>query len=104
MTIDDVLKLVNAGFTAQQIAAMTAAQAPEPKPEKTTIIESSPSTDEPTGTDPTPAEAPEPDYMGLINQRFDDLMSSLKGQLTPSIADVKPLGVEDIITKFFKED
>ena len=109
MTIDDVLKLVNAGFTANQISEMINASpvAPEPADNKP-IDNASPDVDKIDKVDSQPS-APEPfndfsGFMAAIDQKFNDLATSLRGSLNPTISDVKPLGIEDIISKFFKED
>ena len=110
MTIDDVLKLVNAGFTANQISEMINASpvAPEPADNKPIDSNPSPDVDEIDKVDSQPS-APEPfndlsGFMAAIDQKFNDLATSLRGALNPTISDVKPLGIEDIISKFFKED
>lgn len=101
MTIDDVLILARAGFTAQQIAALTAPAQPEAAPEPAPNPEPSPT--EPA-SDPTPAPEVMPELMDAINKRLDDFMNTFRGQLNPSISDIKPLGVEDVIAKILKED
>ncbi len=100
MTIDDILKLVDAGFTAQQIAEMTkAAQAAPP-------AEAAPAPEAPA--EPAePQAAPEDDiYTKLAAQldaKFTELAESLRMPANPSIQDIKPLGLDDIVRNFFKE-
>ena len=122
MNINDIINLVNAGFTKSDIAALTAASAqlPEtptpataaPAPELEPVNDSpimsnngSPSNDSIVQNDPAPApELNQADILAAIDKKFDDVVSQLRGSLSPSIPDVKPQGVEDIISKFFKED
>lgn len=106
MTINDVLKLVNAGFTAAQISEMISAEnltntatpeAAEVIPEKEKLP-----AENPTSAAPQPQEV---DIMEAIDKKFAELYSNLKnGAAAPSIGDIKPRGIEDIITNFFKED
>ena len=104
MKIEDVLKLVDAGFTADQIREMNAADpapepapsTPDPTPEATPAPESSPAAD--------PQPDPAKQLTEMINQRFAEIISAIKGQLSPSIGDIRPLSIDDIISKFFKED
>lgn len=106
MTINDVLKLVDAGFTAAQISEMIRAETPTntATPE---AAEVTPENKELPAENPTPA-APQPqevNIMEAIDKKFAELYSNLKnGAAAPSIGDIKPRGIEDIITSFFKED
>ena len=91
---DDFTTLANAGFTARQILTMADPEpAPNPDPDPTK-----------PASDPTPAPEVMPDLMNAINKRLDDFISTFRGQLNPSINDIKPLGVEDVIAKILKED
>lgn len=118
MNINDIINLVNAGFTKSDIAALTAASAqtpddptpatsapaPELEPLPTDRPIGSPSDDSIVQNDPAPApELNQADILAAIDQKFNDVVSQLRGSLSPSIPDVKPQGVEDIISKFFKE-
>lgn len=103
MTIDDVLKLVNAGFTAEQIGQMMRAEAPaQPSSEP----EAAPA----AAADPEPEQPkePEPDiYKQLsdkIDAKFAEMVDAFKMPAVPSIGDIKPLGLDDIIKNFFKEE
>lgn len=103
MTIDDILKLVNAGFTAEQIGQMMRAGAPEPQPSPEP--EAAPAA---AAADPEPAKDPEPDvYKQLsdkIDAKFAEMAEAFKMPAVPSIGDIKPLGLDDIIKNFFKEE
>lgn len=107
MTINDVLKLVDAGFTAAQISEMISAENPTNivTPEAAEVI---PENNELPAENPTKSAAPQPqevDIMEAIDKKFAELYSNLKnGAAAPSIGDIKPRGIEDIITSFFKED
>ena len=121
MDTEKVLKLVEAGFTAEEIRSMMNEQAPvSPAP-----APSLPLSPEPTGAVDTaaPAEAPaeekeeKEDAVSLaiekalterldkINSGFEQMyknMQKLAGM--PSMQDIKPEGIDDIITRFFKEE
>lgn len=124
MKIDDILTLAKAGFTAEQIAALAAAEQPEtPAPVTTTP---QPAADPAQSTqpaqaagqpaekthpektivdDPTPAPDPTDKLAALISAGFDELTKKMAGSIvSPSIGDIKPHGIDDIITNFFKED
>lgn len=124
MKIDDILTLAKAGFTAEQIAALAAADQPEtPAPVTTTPP---PAADPAQSTqpaqaagqaaenthpektiidDPTPAPDPTDKLAALISAGFDELTKKMAGSIvSPSIGDIKPHGIDDIITNFFKED
>lgn len=103
--------LANAGFTAQQILTMAATAQIEAGPaapaQPATAPEPAPNPD-PTPTEPASNPTPAPDalsdIMGALNKRLDDFVNTFRGQLNPSISDIKPLGVEDVIAKILKED
>ena len=122
MKIDDILTLAKAGFTAEQIAALAAADQPEtPAPVSTTpqpAADPARSTQpeqaagqtantppEKTIEDPTPAPDPTDKLAALISAGFEELTKKMAGSIvSPSIGDIKPHGIDDIITNFFKED
>lgn len=115
MTVDQVLKLIDAGYTAAEIKAMETpapdpkqepAPAPDPKPEPAPTPDPKP---EPAPTpDPKPEPAPAPDPLDAIKaqlQGLTDVVEKMsKSIIMPTLDDVTPLGIEDIITNFFKED
>lgn len=121
MNPENVLKLVEAGFTAEEIRGMLKPQTPD-SPASASLQPLSP---EPTGAaiteteEAAPAEAPvqEADAVAqavdkALSERLDQInsgfeqmyknMQKLAGM--PSMADIQPKGVEDIISKFFKEE
>ena len=99
MTAEKIFKLLDAGFTADEIRALDAEDlAPAPTPE--------------AAPDPTPAPeaapdpAPDPlDAIKLQISNLTDVVDKMSKKLVmPNMDDVKPLGIEDIISNFFKED
>ena len=120
MTAEQILKLVEAGFTKAEITQMiipeknssvdnTSSQAPEEKPASDTAESPAPL---PATPAPGPAseapQAPGPDPLDDIRAQISELNKTIatmsKSIISPSLADVKPLGVEDVLTKFFKEN
>lgn len=108
MDAEKVIKLIDAGFTTDEIrkmlatspAAISTAEAPEPSP----APEAAPAEE--------PKEAPaERSAEEIINEKmneafkpFADLytkMSKLAGM--PSMEDVAPKSIDDVISNFFKE-
>lgn len=107
MDIRDVLKLVDAGFTADQIAALMQAtieeaskKEPTPQPEPAPAPEPAP--------EPTPS--PDPDLFlsnkieEFLGKKFDELQSNLRFPASPTIDPPKPVTIDDVISRFFKED
>ena len=107
MNISEVKELLAAGFTADEIRKMEAPAEPEAKAEPEAVPE----------VKAEPEAAPEvKDDAAKISDAisaaisesfkpFEDLyqkLSKLAGM--PSMADVKPKGIEDIISNFFKEE
>lgn len=112
MTVDQIIKLIDAGYTAAEIKAMEAAPdpkpepapAPDPKPEPTPAPDPTP---EPApAPDPTPTPAPDPlDAIKAQLEGLTDVVGKIsKSIIMPTLDDVTPLGIEDIITNFFKEE
>lgn len=117
MNADEILKLIDAGFTADEIRKMSPAVGTDPKPEQDPAPAPTPSpapeqaAPEETVTPeqkPAPAPTPGPDPLDSIKQQIAGLTTVVekmsKSIIMPTLDDVQPLGVEDIISKFFKED
>ncbi len=126
MNANDVLKMIDAGFTADEIRKMTASPAdsvshvlsPEPKEEAKAA--SSPAAPvEEVKEDPAAEAKPEAkpeDVMESIKKTISDQIAAnmksyednmakvMKMAGMPSLDDVKPKGIEDIISNFFKEE
>lgn len=121
MDAEKVLKLVEAGFSAEEVRAMLKPQTTD-SPEVTASLPLSP---EPTGaahTEPesaAPAAAPVEkedavsqainkaltERLDKINSGFEQMYKNMqKLAAMPSMQDVKPEGIDDIITRFFKEE
>lgn len=108
MTLEQRIKLLDAGYTKEEIAELdaggppaadvTPSPAPEAQPaaasEQPAAAPRTPPADDPT-------DAPAPDIHTIIKQSFDELSAKLFSQ--PSI-DIKPVGLEDIFKNYFKED
>ena len=112
MNMKEVLRLLDAGFTKDDImtivssadnipsaseaaAAHPAAEASGVKPE-----------DAPAAAEPAPAA--EPDIYQMISDKidakFNEMAEAFKMPAMPSMGEIKPLGIDDIVRKFFKED
>ena len=117
MTAEQILKLVEAGFTKAEIAQMIIpgtnssvdnafSQAPEQQPASDAAESPAPlPTPGPASEAP---QAPGPDPLDDIKAQIAELNKAVitmsKSIISPSLEDVKPLGVEDVLTKFFKEN
>lgn len=109
MNIADVKELLQAGFTAAEIREMLTEKTPE---DATDISEKI--------AEPEVKEAPaEPEKKDSAKEISDAVSKAIADSFKPfeeiytklatlagmpSIADVQPKGIEDIITNFFKED
>ena len=105
MNAEQIIKLIEAGFTRDDIMKLAAGPKPaeekpaeEPKPEEKQAEEK-------------PAEEPKPADLGAeiataikdAMKPFEDMyntMSKLAGM--PAIDNIQPKGVDDILTKFFE--
>ena len=106
MKTSEILELIRAGYTKEEIRAMEApAEAPKEEPKKEEPKEA------PAAPKEEPKEAPDPlaQIMSSIDKRFEDMQNKLNETIKAaniySIPDVKPItDISDIITNFFKED
>ena len=119
METKDIIKLIDAGFTVDEIRAMLtpAAKASEPGPEKDPAPAAAPEPEkapEPAQAVKDPDPAPEKKEQDPYKETFDAIEKQIaeitanvnkitKLAFMPSMEDVKPLGIDDVITKFFKE-
>lgn len=118
--LEKALKLIDAGFTADEIREMISPKEKEVphvlSPEQPAAATSPAAAAEaPEAKAEEVKKTPEPDPMDAIRQTISDQISSaMKGYEEnmakvmklagmPSLEDVKPKGVEDIISNFFKE-
>lgn len=118
MTVQEIFKLLDAGFTAAEIRAMDPdeqtdpAPAADPKPDEQT----DPAPAAKTAADPAP-EAPAsssqpassgPDPLDTIRTQLSGLTDIVdkmsKAIIMPNMDKVDPLGIDDVITNFFKEE
>ena len=123
MNANDVLKMIDAGFTADQIRKMTASPAdsvshvlsPELK-EAEDKAASAPAAPDEEAKEVPAEEAKKEDpiekmlaeireNMAADRKLYEENMAKvMKMAGMPSLDDVKPKGIEDIISNFFKEE
>lgn len=107
--LNQINKLIDAGFSAEEIRAMLGAApaapadpAPQPDPKP---ADPAP---QPAPADPQPAPEAKPDYFSELESKIDGLMESMskiaKTGIMPVIDNVEPKGLDDVIFRFFKED
>ena len=92
MTKEDILKLVNAGFSKDEIIALVGSSVPDPKPEPEPVPEPAASQQ--------PAPAPEPsDAISALTQQVANLTALVQksNMLRMEQPEVKPESAEDII-------
>lgn len=123
MTLEDVKQLITAGFTAEEIrglggfsdgfntqtagaAAAPGSSLPAPAPD-TAGAEEAPAAPAGEGAEEKKEET-KPEYIiqieNSINQLFKSVNDLSKAFAMPSISDVKPESVDDVVIKFFKEN
>ena len=105
MTKEDVLKLVNAGFSKDEIIALVGPSVPDPKPEPEQVPAPAPAPEpEPV---PEPAAAPQPaaspeqaDAIAALTQQVANLTALVQksNMLRMEQPEVKPESAEDIIS------
>ena len=94
MNIDSIIKLVEAGFSKEDIIKMTSASKPEPEAAKPE-----------TKAEPDVIETKVSEAIDKAFKPFEDLYNNMaKLANMPSLNDVQPKGIEDIIDNFFKGD
>ena len=121
MELKDLMALVNAGFTKSEIMQLTGSKTektPEVKPEaKPESKKEEPKKEEkaaePIKTeDVKQADAVKEAFDKALDERFKtitDNMENLYNKMAtmagmPSLAEVQPKGIEDIVSRFFKEE
>ena len=124
MNANDVLKMIDAGFTADEIRKMTASPAdsvshvlsPEPKMEAEDKAASAPAAPAEEAKEAPAEEVKKEDpiekmlaeireNMAADRRLYEENMAKvMKMAGMPSLDDVKPKGIEDIISNFFKEE
>ena len=114
MNITDVKELLQAGFTAAEIREMLADKkeaAPESTPEAAPEIkeEAAPAAEKPAEPEKKDTAKEISDAVSAAIAEsfkpFEEIynkLATLAGM--PSISDVQPKGIDDIISNFFKED
>lgn len=90
MNIEQLIKLVDAGFTKNEIAAIIGGGgAPlESETEPATATAQEPATATAQEPAPAPATAQEPDFTAAINQRIEQLDNLIRGLQTANIVNV----------------
>lgn len=111
MNTQDILKLVNAGYTKEEIQKMEmpaepkkAPEAPKEEPKKEEPKKAP--KDEPAKEDPVDAAMKAAQQkMDSFNAAMDSMIEKISKMAgMPAIGTTAPKGVEDIVSDFFKED
>lgn len=77
--------------------------APETKPEeKREERPAAPAEKPEQATEAAPANGPAEDYRKELNDLREEMHRTLAA-LSPSLGDVQPVGIEDVVTNFFKQ-
>lgn len=115
MTAEQILKLIEAGYTKAEIDKMIIpadppaadnipSSAPEGKAAETDPQPAAPASE---AKEETPAE-PKEDPLDGIKAQIAELTNTLgaisKAVINPTLDNIQPLGIDDIIVKFFKEE
>ena len=110
MDVNVVVKLLDAGFTRDDIMKIAGAAqpgSPDNMPVQPQVVPPAPKQEEPAPSIPEPAPQPMEDKIseaiGKAMQPFEQLYNHMaKMANMPSMENVQPKGVEDIVAKFFE--
>lgn len=107
MNVDSIIKLVEAGFTKEDIFKLSAASNPEPKAIPEAVKEEPKAVPEAVKEEPK-TESVDDKVSEAIDKAlkpFEELYNNMARLANmPSLNDVQPKGIEDIIDNFFKGD
>ena len=111
MKSSEVLELVRAGFTRDDIMVIAQAGGPDPTtPPAGPAPETAPAGNSGAQTNTEDTKAPETSTGGALDQliaaidaKFDAMTASL-AKINPAINNVTPVGIDDIVKNFFEEE
>jgi hypothetical protein len=114
MNAQDILKLVNAGYTKEEIQKMEMPAEPKKAPE---APKEEPKKEEPKKAPEAPKEEPAKEdpvdaAMAAAQQKMDSFNAAMDSMIEkiskmagmPAIGTTAPKGVEDVVSDFFKEE
>lgn len=114
MNAQDILKLVNAGYTKEEIQKMEMPAEPKKIPE---APKEEPKKEEPEKAPEAPKEEPAKEdpvdaAMKAAQQKMDSFNAAMDSMIEkiskmagmPAIGTTAPKGVEDVVSDFFKEE
>lgn len=114
MNAQDILKLVNAGYTKEEIQKMEMPTEPKKAPE---APKEEPKKEEPKKAPEAPKEEPAKEdpvdaAMAAAQQKMDSFTAAMDSMIEkiskmagmPAIGTTAPKGVEDVVSDFFKEE
>lgn len=109
MNFNDVIKLIDAGFTKADIDALASRElSSETSAEPAAASEPAAAAAEAAASAPEAEAAPQQDLSKLISEAIAKELKAFSEQMKmpamPSIGDIQPKGIEDVIRNFFKED
>lgn len=112
MDAEKVLKLIDAGFSAEEIRGMLSPAAPKAEPKAEPEVKEEPKKapeapkDEPAKEDPVDAAmAAAQQKMDSFNAAMDSVIEKISKMAgMPAIGTTAPKGVEDVVSDFFKEE
>lgn len=115
MTAEQILKLIEAGYTKAEIDKMIIpadppaadnipSSAPEGKAAETDPQPAAPASEVKEETPAEPKEDPLDGIKAQIAELTNTLGAISKAVINPTLDNIQPLGIDDIIVKFFKED
>ena len=106
MNMKEVLRLLDAGFTKEDIMTIVSSADQIPSASEPAAAEASGAAPEQAPVAAVPAA--EPDIYQMISDKidakFNEMAEAFKMPAMPSMGEIKPLGIDDIVRKFFKED
>ena len=110
MNFNDVIKLIDAGYSKAEIDALASRElsSDQPSAEPAAAPEPAAAAAEAKASAPEAKPQPEQDLSKLISEAIAKELKAFGEQMKmpamPSIGDIQPKGIEDVIRNFFKED
>lgn len=98
MTIDDVLTLVKAGFSREEIAVMAASAEPAPAPAPAPAPEPTPA----PAPEPAPQPEARPDMLAQILERFDTMTQALQASAIRGTQQPPKQTTDDILAEIIR--
>lgn len=112
MKAADLIRLLDAGFTKEDILSIISPSAPaaeeqapdQPAPAAAETVETPKAAEAEKPAEPQTESDIYKMLSDKIDSKFNEMAEAFKVPLMPSMGEIKPQGIDDIVRRFFKED